>query len=41
MFKCMDWNKDLVLKPNYSTALIISLLPCDEVDMYDTHEVDY
>ena len=36
----MNWNKDLVLKPNYSTALIISLFPCDKVDYYYEYDID-
>ena len=27
---CMDWNKEIVLKPNYLALIGISLIPCDD-----------
>ena len=34
MFKCLDWDKELLLKPNYSSIINISLVPCDQFEEF-------
>ena len=29
MFMCLDWDKELMIKPNYAANLVISYVPCD------------
>ena len=28
---CLDWDKEIVLKPNYEAYMGINLIPCDDV----------
>ena len=30
----MDWDQELLLKPNYSVSVVISLIPCDQYVYY-------
>ena len=32
MFKCLDWDKELVVRPSYDSNLIIGLYPCDKLE---------
>ena len=34
VFQCLDWDKTLVLKPNYAASLVLGLLPCDKVKSF-------
>ena len=34
VFQCLDWDKKMVLKPNYASSLVVRLLPCDKVKSY-------
>ena len=36
---CLDWDKEIVLKPNYEAYMGINLIPCDNVTIYGL-EVD-
>ena len=36
----MDWDKELVLKPNYEASLVISLLPCNQLENYGYEHED-
>ena len=29
LFMCLDWNQEMMVKPNYAAYLVISLVPCD------------
>ena len=31
---CLDWDKEIVLKPNYEAFMTISLIPCDFQSYY-------
>ena len=31
---CMDWDKELLLRPNYSSNILLRLVPCDKMTMY-------
>ena len=39
---CMNWDKEIVLKPNYLAFISISLYPCDDADVLSFYglEVD-
>ena len=36
---CLDWDEEIVVKPNYRSSLNISLRPCDEIH-YHGYKVD-
>ena len=39
VFQCLDWDTDLMIRPNYAANLVITLTSCDEIIWYG-EEVD-
>ena len=37
---CLDWDQEIVLKPNYLAYITISLIPCDYAPDYYGFEDD-
>ena len=38
-FLCLDWDKEIILKPNYLSSLRINFSPCDKINKFG-YEID-